>query len=76
MGELGNVLSEERDFLRNQASNSCLCTCDDFVTHEDEESLEDVKQLASTSLVAGLYTLTDNIDHRWKELLEGFLQKR
>lgn len=44
-------------------------------TYQDEESLEDIKKLPGTSLVTGLNSLADNLDHGGEKGLEGFLEK-
>ena len=43
---------------------------------KDEKGLENVEELTGASLVAALNTLTDDVDHRRKEVLESFLESR
>ena len=38
--------------------------------YQDEESLKDIKELPSTSLVTGLHSLADNLDHGREQGLE------
>lgn len=45
-------------------------------TDQDEKSFKDVEELPSAVLVAGFYALTNNVDHRRKQTLEGFLRSR
>ena len=72
LSQLGYMLTKEGNFLVMwRISHDSLKQL--AVTHENEESLEDIEELASTLLVASFDALTDHIDHRGKELLEGFL---
>lgn len=42
---------------------------------EDEESLEDIKELTRARFVAALDALANNLDHTREEVLERFLRR-
>lgn len=42
-------------------------------THQNEESLEDIEQLAGTAFVASLHALADNSNHSRQKTLEHLL---
>lgn len=47
----------------------------DQKTYENEECLKDIEKLSCTRLIATLDTLTNDIDHGGKQVLERFLEQ-